>query len=130
MNEPPPTRARAATKRVLIIDDEAPLANSLARFLAARGFAVAVALTGSDAVACLEAGRYDAVLLDNNLPDRIGLTLIPEIAKRSQAAIIMMSGYSAMEEETDARVLGASAFLQKPFEFETVAKLLEAPPRR
>ncbi|PJA11757.1 MAG: hypothetical protein CO113_15580 [Elusimicrobia bacterium CG_4_9_14_3_um_filter_62_55] len=117
-------------KRVLIVDDEEALANALGRFIAARGFDVAVALTGAEALARLAADGCDAVFLDNGLPDRIGLSLIPEIRKGSDAVIIMMTGYAAREEETDARLLGASAFLQKPFDFDVVAKLLDALPRR
>lgn len=73
--------------RVLIVEDEAVLRQSMATYLAARGLAVAAASNLADARAALASGAFDAVVLDVGLPDGDGLDLL-EPAGAGRALVV------------------------------------------
>ena len=84
-----------ATARVLIVEDEPALLRALRINLRARGYAVATATAGREALA--EARRHppDAVLLDLGLPDLDGGSVIRELRGWSRAPVIVLSGRAA-----------------------------------
>ena len=104
------------TLRVFLVDDEEMLVSVLTRFLERRGHIVRSAGSVEEALEKIEAGRVDAVVLDNNLPGRVGLAAIPEIAAKAKAPVLMITGYPYEGLETDAEALGAAAILFKPFD--------------
>lgn len=107
--------------RVLIIDDDPIVADSLAQFFREEGCRAASVYAPSAAIAELEqahqspAGAYQVVLCDINLPEMGGLDLLREITRaHPQAAVIMLTGYGTVETAVQALRLGAVDFLTKP----------------
>jgi len=107
--------------RILIIDDDPIVADSLAQFYCNEGCR-AVSVYSPSAALCELAqgekstdGAYQMVLCDINLPEMGGLDLLREIVKsHRQAAVIMLTGYGTVETAVQALRLGAVDFLTKP----------------
>ncbi|MEX0875906.1 MAG: response regulator, partial [Phycisphaerales bacterium] len=107
--------------RILIIDDDPIVADSLAEFFTAEGcravsvYAPTAALHELDQAQAGSAGAYQVVLCDINLPEMGGLDLLREILKKHrQIAVIMLTGYGTVETAVQALRLGAVDFLTKP----------------
>jgi two-component system response regulator AtoC len=105
------------SQRVLIVDDDESLRDSLALVLGAEGFDVAVAASGEEALDRLEACAPDLVLCDLRMPGLTGLDLVPELARRRpEATLILMSAYASDELALEAMRRGAYDYLAKPFQ--------------
>ncbi len=101
--------------RVLLVDDELSFSQALAKVLARRGFAVATAASGDEALARLAARSCDVVLLDVKMPDRDGLSVLADIrAMPDPPAVIMLTGHLSRQEEEAGLSGGAFAYLLKP----------------
>jgi DNA-binding response OmpR family regulator len=101
--------------RVLLVDDDTRLHELLATYLAQNGFAVSSAHDGPRALAALDAGAFDVVLLDVMLPGMDGLEVCRRIRAKSRIPIVMLT---AKGDETDRVVgleLGADDYIAKPF---------------
>jgi two-component system KDP operon response regulator KdpE len=99
--------------RVLVVDDEPAILRTVRANLGRRGFDVAVATNGEDAIA--QADRQDLIVLDLGLPDRDGLEVIRSIRAHSQTPIIVLSVRNSEREKVRALELGADDYLTKPF---------------
>ncbi|WP_405729322.1 response regulator transcription factor [Streptomyces sp. NBC_01537] len=113
--------------RVLLVEDDEPVAESLRRGLRRYGFEVDWVATGRDALA---AGPTDLVLLDLGLPDTDGLDVCRELRARGDVPIIVIS---ARSDETDRVVgleLGADDYVTKPFGVREVIARIRAVMRR
>jgi two-component system response regulator AtoC len=105
------------SKRVLIVDDDESLRDSLALVLAAEGFDVATAADGERALAQLDEAAPDIVLCDLRMPGIGGLDLVPELVRRRpDAAVILMSAWASDELALEAMRRGAYDYLAKPFQ--------------
>ncbi len=107
--------------RILIIDDDPIVADSLAQFFNNEGCKAVSVYSPSAALHELaqaegsSAGAYQVVICDINLPEMGGLDLLREIIKsHRQAAVIMLTGYGTVETAVQALRLGAIDFLTKP----------------
>ncbi|MGI4731498.1 MAG: response regulator [Janthinobacterium lividum] len=100
---------------ILVVDDEPAIQRLLRSSLEAAGYQVTVSGTAADAVTQL-ARSPDLVLLDLGLPDRNGLEILPIIARRSRAAVLVVSARDATEEKVAALDLGAVDYVTKPFD--------------
>ena len=112
-------------QRVLLVDDEVDLRNLISLHLQARGFEVVGLGDAESAVDRVAAEKFDAVILDNNLPGMMGITALPTILKRGRAPVIMITGHSADEIRADALLLGASCVLKKPLDMEALTATLD-----
>lgn len=118
----PAISGTAAEKpRILIVDDDSIVAESLADFLARDGFEPATSLSAPEALATLEKseegeGRpFALALLDVSLPGMGGMDLLREIMrKRLGVVCIMLTGYGTIESAVEALRIGASDYLIKP----------------
>jgi two-component system, NtrC family, nitrogen regulation response regulator NtrX len=100
-------------KRILILDDEPNIGNSLRLILEREGYAVTITRTIADARAA--ADRADAFLLDVRLPDGSGIDLLRQLRERDLAApAIMISGHATIADAVQATRTGAFDFLEKP----------------
>ena len=116
--------------RVLIIDDDARLFELLARYLDANGVGATHAADGRRGLAALEAGVFDAVLLDVMMPGVDGLEVCRRIREKSRVPVIMLT---AKGDETDRVVgleLGADDYVAKPFSPRELLARLRAVLRR
>jgi len=105
------------SQRVLIVDDDESLRDSLALVLGAEGFEIATAADGAQALARLDEGTADIVLCDLRMPGGSGLELLPELARRRpEATLILMSAYGTEELALEAMRRGAYDYLAKPFQ--------------
>ncbi len=101
--------------RVLLVDDEVSFSQTLAKILSRRGFTVATAESGEEALAALAAQPVDVVLLDVKMPDRDGISVLADIrAMPDPPEVIMLTGHLSRSEEEAGLSGGAFAYLLKP----------------
>jgi two-component system nitrogen regulation response regulator NtrX len=107
---------------VLLVDDEANLRRMLGAVLAAEGYAVAEAASGTEAAESVQRRRPDAVFLDLQMPGGPdGLQTLEQLtADVPGVPVIMMSGRAGLQDAVRATKLGAYHFLEKPLAPETV----------
>lgn len=78
----------AEMEKILIVEDDAAIAASLARFLTSEGFAVQTAPGQTEALAALEESEFDLVLLDVGLRDGNGFSVCSAVKQRTKSAVI------------------------------------------
>ncbi len=100
---------------ILIADDEAEIADLLEVYLTAEGYAVVKAATAQQALAQLEEGAFELVLLDVMMPGMDGFTACQEIRRRMNIPIIMLSARSEDIDKVVGLSSGADDYLTKPF---------------
>jgi DNA-binding NtrC family response regulator len=111
--------------RVLIVDDEEIIRESLAAWLSKDGYAVESVRDGREALAALEREDWSILLIDLKMPGMDGLTLL-EHAKPLQphATFVMMTAFATVDTAVSAMKLGAYDYLVKPFDPEELTMLL------
>jgi DNA-binding response OmpR family regulator len=125
------TSERTGLLRVLLIEDEARLAESIARGLRQAAHAVDVADRLATAREKLELEHYDAVVLDVNLPDGSGFGLAADLRKRAvPVPILMLTARDSVEDRVAGLDSGADDYLVKPFAFDELLARLRALQRR
>jgi two-component system, NtrC family, nitrogen regulation response regulator NtrX len=113
--------------RVLIVDDEPGIRESLSGVLEDEGFVCAAAASGEECLEELARNSYDAILLDVWLPGMDGLeTLgrIQEIPIEDRPEVIIISGHGTIETAVKATKLGAFDFLEKPLTIEKITVVI------
>ena len=114
----PENRLQNAGK-ILIIDDEAEIRESLETLLQLEGYSVVVAGSGRDGLGQIGESTFDVVLLDLALPDKNGMEVLSEIRLlHPQQAVIMITAYGTVENAVRAMQSGATNFIQKPWDNE------------
>src|SRR5271155_600847 len=115
---PPPFHMETG-QRILIIDDEAAIRESLETLLSLEGYMVGLAGSGEEGLERIEQNAYDLVLLDLALPGKNGLEIL-QLIRESQPAlpVIMITAYGKVDNIVDAMRLGAQNFVQKPWDNE------------
>lgn len=112
--------------RVLLVDDEADFVETLAERLEIRGFEPSVALNGSAALERLAEASPHVMVLDLKMPGMGGLEVLREsLRKIPKLPVIMLTGHGSEQERDEALASGASTYLQKPIDIDSLAKLLE-----
>ena len=109
------------SKRILIIDDEQSIRESLSSILEDEGFSTLLAPSAEKGMELLEEGFIDLVLLDIWLGDGIdGLTALTRIKKQHDIPVIMISGHGTIETAVQATQNGAYDFIEKPLSYDKV----------
>jgi DNA-binding NtrC family response regulator len=105
--------------RILIIDDEDAIRESLDTLLTLEGFSVNMAVDGRSGMELLARNEYDLLLLDLALPGQSGIDLLPRIIEmQPNLPIIMITAYGTVGNVVDAIRAGAENFVQKPWDNE------------
>jgi len=118
-----PLTAAPKTPRLLLVDDEPRILNSLLDLLGNDGFALSTAADGTQALAQLRTTPFDLVILDLRLPDMSGHDIMAFInAQQLDTNVIVTSGDSGIEAAIDALRLGAYDYLRKPYPREELLK--------
>jgi len=104
-----------AAKRVLIVEDEHPLAHALELKLQHEGLEVTVATNGREAIEKVQAGGYDVMLLDLMMPEMDGFQVLQQLegVENKPPAIFVLSNLSQQEDEEKALSFGATKFFIK-----------------
>ena len=117
--------------RILLVEDDATLANGIARALRAENFAVDVAGNGEDGAHLGSTERYDAAVLDLGLPKKDGATVLREWrAEGRDLPVLILTARDAWSEKVAGFKAGADDYLTKPFRVEEVIMRLRALVRR
>jgi len=117
--------------RLLVVEDERPLAAGLKRGLEAEGFAADVALNGTDGLWMARENSYDAILLDIMLPGMNGFEVCASLRKEENwTPILMLTAKEGELDQAEALDLGADDYLTKPFSFVVLLAHLRALIRR
>src|SRR5210317_2551079 len=100
---------------ILIIDDEASICKGCSLILREQNCSVSSRTTGKDGLREALAGRFDIVLLDIRLPDIDGMAILASLReKKPEINVIMMTGYSTIQNAVEAMKGGAFDYLAKP----------------
>jgi two-component system response regulator RegX3 len=101
--------------RILVVDDEPALLAGLSYALSREQFEVKTADTGETALAEVEAGEYDLVILDLMLPDVSGIQVARKIRAQSAVPIIMLTAKDSEVDKVIGLEMGADDYVTKPF---------------
>lgn len=115
--------------KILIAEDEEPIANLIRMNLKKAGYACECAYDGQEAADRMEEGHYDLLLLDIMLPKINGYELI-EYAKSIQLPVIFITAMDSTENKVKGLKMGAEDYLAKPFEIVELLARVEAVLRR
>ncbi len=117
--------------RILVVEDEKSLREILAARLTREGHGVDSAADGREALACMEAGTYDCVILDIMLPHKNGLSVLQEMRSRGNAApVLLLTARDSIEDRVAGLDLGADDYLVKPFAYDELLARVRALLRR
>ena len=111
---------------ILVVDEQFTDREALKKILEDRGYRVATAIDGAEAIEMVKSRHYDIIFLDVRLPDMNGVETFEQVKKIDpQATVIMMTGCA--EEDLVKRAVSAGAYtcLYKPFDIEKVITLVE-----
>jgi two-component system, OmpR family, KDP operon response regulator KdpE len=117
--------------KVLIVDDEASVRRALHTTLLGLGFDIGEAASGEEAVELCRIVKYDAVLLDINMPGKGGIETCLELRRmRPRLAILMLSVTDDHERKAKALEAGADDYVTKPFHMRELTARIRASLRR
>ncbi len=111
-----PASASGATggKKILIVEDEKPLAHALALKMGHEGFETMIAPNGAEGMKEVLTGKYDIVLLDLIMPEVDGFAILQEMqAKKVTTPVIVLSNLGQDEDRERAKKLGAADYFVK-----------------
>ena len=115
-----------STANILVVDDEELVRWSLRERLRRDGYVVSEAGTGAHALEQIAAGGIDLVLLDFRLPDTDGLAVLRRIKELApETLVILMTAFSTVENAVEAMRLGAYHYVNKPFNLDEVALVVD-----
>ncbi|HEY3884490.1 MAG TPA: sigma-54 dependent transcriptional regulator, partial [Vicinamibacterales bacterium] len=102
--------------RILVIDDDAAVRDSIARMLRTAGYTVDTAASGEDGLSRARGSRFDVILSDMRMGGMSGIDVLRQLREhRSDSAFIVMTGFGTVDTAVEAMKLGAVDFVQKPF---------------
>ena len=105
-----------AVSRILVIDDDEGVRESMSRMLRGAGYAVETAETGEAGLALARRNAFDVILSDMRMPEMSGIDVLQKLREqRVDSAFIVMTGFGTVETAVEAMKLGAVDFVQKPF---------------
>jgi DNA-binding response OmpR family regulator len=116
--------------RVLLVEDERPLAGYIAVGLRKHGFAVDVAHDGRSALDKCDVNPYDVVVLDRDLPVVHGDVVCRHLAERGTTRVLMLTASGTVADRVGGLTLGADDYLGKPFAFTELVARVRALARR
>jgi DNA-binding response OmpR family regulator len=122
---------KGAPVRVLLIEDDAELAEAIAVGLRREQLAVDIALDGVNGLERALFTAYDVIVLDRDLPGRHGDAVCSELMKAGcRSRVLMLTAAATIEDRVDGLGLGADDYLSKPFAFAELVARIRALVRR
>jgi two-component system, chemotaxis family, chemotaxis protein CheY len=114
------------TASILAVDDSASIRQAIKIALSSAGYAVSEASNGAEGLEKAEAGAFDLIITDLNMPVMDGLTMIQELRKRGRVVgvpIVFLSTESDGEIKAQAKAAGATGWMTKPFEPDQLVRI-------
>ncbi len=121
------TPAATAAKRILLVDDDFEIIESLRMLLEAKGYTILVARDGNQGLAMAEREDPDLMILDMMMPKRSGF-LVLEKLRRSRPVplkIIMITANEGSRHKAYAEMLGVDDYIRKPFAMDRLLESVE-----
>ena len=117
--------------RILIVEDERALCDTLAKSLKRKGYETDVCYDGESALEWMLAEKYDLILLDLNLPGRDGMELLRALRERDrETRVLILSARSRISDKVEGLDCGANDYLVKPFHLEELEARVRSLTRR
>lgn len=117
----------AHSTRLLLVDDETGFTDVLSKRLTHRGFSVAVAPSGADALRLARERDFDAAVLDLKMPDMSGIDVLRVFDKMVPSMpVLILTGHGAEEAIRESLEAGAADYLLKPCDFDELLERIEA----
>jgi DNA-binding NtrC family response regulator len=111
--------------RVLVLDDEQIVLDSVSRILEDENYDVAACRSGSEAVEKLKAGGFDILLTDLKMPGMDGLQAMEALTDVDpDLSMIMVTAYSTVDSAVKAMKIGAVDYIRKPFTHDQISELV------
>jgi ActR/RegA family two-component response regulator len=112
--------------RILIVDDDMDMLETLGDFLHEKGYLTETAKTGKEALIKAEESFFNVALVDMKLPDVIGTEVLQNLRKKYPSMItIVITGYATLQNAIEALNLGVNAFIMKPIDAEKVDAIIK-----
>ena len=118
-------------KRILVIDDEALVIESLKKLLKKKGYDVSIAKNGLEAMQRVEEGDFDLIVSDIRMPDMNGIEIIKKIREylkqngKGSVPEILITGYASKENLEEAKKLNVADYIYKPFNIKDFLDVIE-----
>jgi DNA-binding response OmpR family regulator len=117
--------------RILVVEDETTLLDTLALRLSQEGYGVDKASDGEEALAYMEAGAYDGMILDIMLPKKDGVSVLKTLRLNGNATpVLLLTARDSVEDRVKGLDAGADDYLVKPFSHDELSARLRALLRR
>ncbi len=117
-------------RRILIVDDDPQLRETVTIVLQTQGYKVLAAETGEEGLAQASQHSPDLILLDVNLPDRMGFDVVREVRRLSDVPVLMLTGRTESSDIVSGLDSGADDYLTKPFNSDELLARVRALLRR
>jgi formate/nitrite transporter len=115
-----------ARRRILVVDDEPTVRESCERIFSERGYDVETAASATEGLERTRRGYFDCALIDLKMPDMDGMEVVRNAREhRGNMAVVIITGYGAVETAAEAARLGVSDYVCKPFEPEQIVDAVE-----
>ena len=117
--------------RLLIVEDEKNLCDTIAKNLYGAGYEVDTSYDGNDALDCILSEDYDLIVLDLNLPGTDGMDILKELRKKNEETkVIILSAKSQIADKVAGLDAGANDYLEKPFHLQELEARIRSLTRR
>lgn len=115
-------------KKILVVDDDQEILTGVRIALESRGYRVVVAHDGNEALTKAESERPDLIILDMMMPKRSGFLVMEKLQRSATTPppMIMITANEGKRHEQYAELLGAVAYIRKPFAMERLLDSVEA----
>jgi DNA-binding response OmpR family regulator len=119
------------SRKILVVEDERKIADTLKMGLSENGFQVETAYDGRIGLRLVEEQRFDLVILDINLPEMNGYSLCEAIRRKyPDTMVIMLTSMSSLDNKIEGYNAGADDYMVKPFEFRELLMKIRAALKR
>lgn len=117
--------------KILIVEDEPDLRNSIESFLKQQGYVVEASATYSEAINKIFIYDYDCLVLDINLPGGSGIKILEQVKlEKKEVSVIIISANNTLEDKIHGLQIGADDYLTKPFHLSELNARIQAVLRR
>ena len=123
-----PERSDVSKTKILIVDDDVEIIESVRYALEDAGYAVVIARDGNQGLALAEREQPNLIILDMMMPKRSGFLVLEKLRRMSDemVPVIMITGNEGSRHKAYAELLGVSDYLRKPFQMDKLLRAVDA----